>query len=152
MTTKYQSLQEFRVATMRAKQERDAFANEISGHWSVLQNPATRGVLVRDALGDALRTWAPFKRVHDVLNGHISGSTVSAVGMAVASMQRGFFKRLLFSGISMLLGKMIGDQPGSEEEPNFLSSLATTVGNLLKDMRERKAAKNEEEDDEESGA
>ncbi len=152
MTTRYQSLQEFRGATMQAKQERDAFAKEISGHWSVLQNPATRGLLMRDALGDALRSWAPFKRVHDVFNGHISGSTVSAVGMAVASMQRGFFKRILFSGISMLLGKMIGDKPESGDEPNFLSTLATSIGNLLKQVRERRSEKNEEEDEEESAA
>lgn len=150
--TKYHSLQEFRAATMRARQERDAYANEIAGHWKVLQNPTTRGVLVRDALGDALRSWAPFKRVHDVLNGRISGSTVSAVGMAVASMQRGFFKRMLFSGISLLLGRMIGDRAEGEDEPNFLSVLATTIGNLLKEVRERKAEKNAEEGEEESGA
>lgn len=150
MTTRYHSLQEFRNATLRAREDRDALGKEISHHWSYLQDPATRGMLFRDAAGDALRSWAPYRRVHDLLNGHISGSTVSAIGMTFASMQRGFMKRMLYSGISLLLGKVIGDEPEREGEPSLLATLATTIGGVVRGMRERKAARDEEPEAEET--
>lgn len=143
MTTRYKTLQDFHSAKLLARQERDAHAQNISYRWSLLKQPQTRGALLRDAVGDLLRSWKPYRRVRDVLNGHISGSTVSALGMAVASMQKGLGKRLLYSGISMLLGKLIGDK--EEQGPGLLSTVAAAIGSMLQRMRERKAQREEEE-------
>ena len=143
MIDRYTSLDEFHKAKTLARQEREHYAANIAERWVLLREPRTRGALLRDAVGDLLRSWKPFRRVHDLLNGHISGSTVSAVGMAVASMQRGLGKRLLYSGISMLLGKLIGDRESKSD--GLLSTLATAIGGVVRGMRERKAAREEEE-------
>ncbi len=82
--------------------------------------------------------------------GAISGSTVTAVGMAIASTRQGFFKRMIYSGVSMLLGKVIGDEPDNGE--SVLSKLATTIGGVVRGMRERKAAREEEEEAEAAAA
>ncbi|MEO8591252.1 MAG: hypothetical protein ABI432_17875 [Flavobacteriales bacterium] len=144
MTNRYKSLEDFRTAKIQVRQERDHHARNISNRWALLREPQTRGALLRDAVGDVLRSWKPYRRVHDVLNGHISGSTVAAVGMAVASMQRGIGKRLLYSGISMLLGKAIGNN--DDRGSGLLSTLASAVGGVVRRMRERKAEREEEEE------
>lgn len=148
MTTRYATLEHFRLAKAEAQKQRDVHAAGIGQRWALLKQPQTRGALLRDAVGDLLRSWKPYRHVHDVLNGRISGSTVTAVGMAVASMQRGLGKRLLYSGISMLLGKVIGDK--EEKGPGMLSTLATAIGGMLQRMRERKAEREEEMIEEET--
>ena len=143
MSNKYTDLAEFRKAKTRARQEREHYAANIAERWVLLKEPRTRGALLRDALGDLLHSWKPYRRVHELLNGRVSGSTVSTIGMAIASLQGGFVKRMLWSGVSMLLGKLIGEK--EEQGPGFLSTLATAIGGMVQRVRERKA-KQEEED------
>ncbi|MBK6829308.1 MAG: hypothetical protein IPG92_00530 [Flavobacteriales bacterium] len=143
MTTRYTSLEQFSKAKVQAHAAREVHATSIGHRWALLKQPEKRGALLRDAMGDVLRSWKPYRHVHELLNGHISGSTVSAVGMAVASMQKGLGKRLLFSGISMLLGKVIGEK--EDKGPGLLSTLATAIGSMRQRMRERKAEREEEE-------
>ncbi|MBK8500110.1 MAG: hypothetical protein IPL52_15130 [Flavobacteriales bacterium] len=143
MTTSYSTLEQFRTAKLQARRSRDHHAASIAQRWGLLKDPRKRGALLRDAVGDVLRNWTPYRRVHDAFNGRISGSTVSAVGMAVASMQSGFGKRLLYSGISLLLGKVIGNK--EEKGPGLLTTLATAIGNMRQRMRERRAQRQEEE-------
>lgn len=148
MTTSYKTIQDFRVAKLQARQERDRCGERIAGNWSVLQDPATRGVLFRDAAGDVLRSWGPYRKVQDLMQGRISGSTISAIGMTVASMQRGFGKRLLYSGISMLLGKAL--DAGGQKGPSLLSTVASGIGSVVKGMRERKAERERKEVEEQA--
>ncbi len=143
MTTSYKTLADFHGAKARARQERDIHAEGVAQRWALLKDPETRGALLRDAMGDMLRNWAPFRRVQELLHGRISGSTVTAIGMAIASTRHGFFKRILWSGVSVLLGKAIGDEPDTGE--GMLSKLATSIGGVVRGMRERKAAREEEE-------
>ena len=77
----------------------------------------------------------------DLLHGRISGSTVAALGMTVASAQRGIGKRLLFSGLSMLLGKVLGDRQPQDE--GLLHTVASAVGRGVQFIRERKAQRQE---------
>ena len=143
MTTRYATLEQFRAAKLSAREERDAYAQKLKESWSVLKEPATRGLLLRDAMGDALRSWKPYRRLQELLGGHLSGSTVSSIGVAFASMQGGLGKRLLYLGISMLLGKLIGDQ--EEKGPGLLSTLASAIGSMRTRIRERKAQREAEE-------
>lgn len=144
MTTSYKTLAEFHTAKIQARHERDIHANGVAHRWSLLKEPETRGALLRDAMGDMLRNWGPYRRIHELLHGRISGSTVTAVGMAIASTRQGFLKRMIYSGVSMLLGKVIGDEPDTGE--SVLGKLATTIGGVVRGMRERKAAREEEEE------
>jgi hypothetical protein len=145
MTTRYKTLLEFRSAKLQARQERDVHEQSIKERWMLLKEPQTRRILLRDAMGDMLRSWKPYRRMHELLDGRISGSTVSAVGIGIASMQGGFVKRMVWSGISMLLGKVIGDTDENEKGPGLLSTLATAIGSMRNRMRERKAQREEEE-------
>lgn len=144
MKNKYPSLAAFRSARIAARLQRDHFGNELAARWALVQDPRSRGALLRDAVGDVLLSWKPYRHVHELLHGRVSGSTVAAVGMALASTRSGIFKRVLYSGISMLLGKMIGDAP--QAGPGLLSTLATAVGSSLRRIRERKAGREREEE------
>jgi len=139
MTKQYNSLAEFHAVRAQAREAREEKKERLAQRWATIKDPHTRGILLRDALGDALRSWTPYKRISELLQGRVSGSTVAAVGMAVASAQSGLGRRLLFSGISMLLGKAIG-QP-QQNGPGLLSSLATAFGSGVRYMRERRAAR-----------
>jgi len=145
MTTRYTTMQGFRAVKLAARQERDHHAKNIQERWTLLKQPETRGILLRDAMGDVVRSWAPYRKMQELLNGRVSGSTVSTIGMAIASMQGGFVKRMLWSGISMLVGKVIGDKEEEGKGPGLLSTLATAIGSMRNRMRERKAQREQEE-------
>ncbi len=148
MKTNYTSLEEFHTARHKAREARDQARQQLSTRWAMITEPATRGALLKDALGDMLRSWSPYRRVHDLLNGRVSGSTVAAVGMAVASAQHGMARRLLFSGLSMALGKVIGDR--KPEGDGLLSTVASAVGRGVRFIHERKAARQERQQEDAS--
>ena len=141
MTKRYTTLSEFRAARSLAFIERDLAKDRLAQRWSLVQDPGSRGALLKDAVGDMLSSWAPYRRVKDLLHGRISGSTVAALGMTVASAQRGIGKRLLFSGLSMLLGKVLGDRQPQDE--GLLHTVASAVGRGVQFIRERKAQRQE---------
>jgi len=146
MKTEYASLKEFRAARSQARASRDQALEQLSSRWAQITEPETRGALLKDALGDMLRSWSPYRRVHDLLSGRVSGSAVAAVGMAVAQAQHGIARRLLFSGLSMALGKVIGDK--QQEGEGLLSRVASAVGRGVHFIQERKAARRERHEEE----
>ena len=135
----YRTLDDFRAAKRRARQDRDMHKEALEGSLAALQDPDTRGVLLRDAAGDVLRSWGPYRKASDLLSGRVSGSTVYTAGMALASMQHGLKKRLIFSGITMLLSKLMGDK--KRDVPGAISNLTEAIGGFAKGMRERKEAR-----------
>lgn len=124
------SLAELRAEMQRVRADRDRVQDELRQRLELLNDPRTRGILLRDAAGDALRTWKPFRLVHEALNGRVSGETVAAAGMAAASLQGTWKKRMLWSGASWLLGQVIGDDPLKR------TSLLDTIGIALRKARE----------------
>lgn len=120
---------------MRA--ERDVYGDALATRWERLQDPEQRGVLLRDAIGDALSSWKPYKRVTDLLHGRVSGDMISSIGLTLAGFQRSWTKRLLYSGLSMVLGKAIGSN-GTDEGTSPLSALAKGIGAIVSKFRERK--------------
>jgi len=139
---KHKTLDEYRTAKWQARRERDRYANAIGERWEMVKDPGTRGILLRDAVSDVVRNWGPYRKVHDLLHGKVSGSAVATVGSAVASMLPGFKKRLVFKGLSVLLGKVIGDDPAKQS--GVLSSISTGIGavsTFLRNRRERQAAR-----------
>lgn len=141
----YKSLESFHSAKRAARIERDRHADALTKRWDHLQDPAARGILLRDAVGDALKSWKPYRSIHDLLHGRVSGEMVSSLGLAAAGLHGSWTKRLLYSGLSMLLGKAIG-RNGVPEGSSLLTSLAHGIGSFVKQARERRARrKNEEE-------
>jgi hypothetical protein len=139
MTKRYATLSEFHAARTSARAERDLARVRLSQRWALVQDPRSRGTLLKDAVSDVLVSWAPYRRVKDLLHGRVSGSTVAAVGMAVASAQHGMGKRILFSGLSMLLGRVLGGRQPNDQ--GLLHTVASAVGRGVHYMRERKAAR-----------
>ncbi|MFZ1686422.1 MAG: hypothetical protein WAU70_03310 [Flavobacteriales bacterium] len=135
----HKNLNDFRAAQWQARRERDRYAQSMADRWEHLKDPDTRGILMRDAIGDVLRSWSPIRKVQEMMHGKVSGSTVSTVGSTVASMLPGFKRRMIFTGVSMLLGKVIGDDPGKQS--STLSSLAGGMRSVAKFLRERKDKK-----------
>lgn len=136
------NLAELRAVIHQARADRDRVQGELRDRLELLNDPRTRGILLRDAVGDALRTWKPFRLVHEALNGRVSGQTVAAAGMAAASLQGTWKKRMLWSGASWLLGQVIGDDPLKR------ANLLDTIGHALRQAREaltpRRAADEEQ--------
>ena len=134
----YRTIEDFRTAKRRARRERDMHKEAIEGSLAALQSSETRGLLLRDAVGDILRSWGPYRTASELLHGRVSGSTVQAAGMALASVQGTWKKRLIFSGITTLLGKLMGDKP---RNVGSATSIVDAIGDFAKGMRERKAAR-----------
>lgn len=141
----YKSLESFRAEKRLARAERDRYADALTVRWARLQDPATRGVLLRDAVADALRSWTPYRKVQELLHGRVSGEMVSSLGMAAAGMHRSWTKRLMYTGISLLLGKAIG-RNGVPEGAGLVSSFVQGVGAFMKRVQERRARRNAEEE------
>ena len=134
----YRTIEDFRTAKRRARQERDMHNAAIEDSLAALQNSDTRGSLLRDAVGDVLRSWGPYRTVSELLHGRVSGSTVQAAGMALASVQGTWKKRLIFSGITSLLSKLMGDK---SRNVGSVTSIADAIGDFANGMRARKAAR-----------
>ena len=136
----YKSLESFHADKRAARVDRDRYTDSLSTRWARLQDPGTRGVLLRDAVGDVLRNWKPYRSIHDLLHGRVSGDMVSSLGLAAAWLHRSWTKRLLYSGLSLLLGKAMG-RNGVPEGPGMLMSVANGIKAVVKHMRERRARK-----------
>ena len=135
----YTSLHEFRSAKERARMDLDRVKDDLSGRWQLLQTPATRGILLRDAFGDVLRSWKPYKHMQNLVHGRVNGDTLMALGSLYASTRPTWGKRALYGGISVLLGKLLGGETSSPT--NVLSTVVGSIGKVVAHFRERKAAK-----------
>lgn len=135
MATTYRDLNDFRQAKQLARTERDRAAEEVSQRWDLLQNPTTRGVLLRDAVGDLLRSWKPYRKVHDLLEGRVNGDAVAALGQLYASTRPTWMARAVYSGLSALLATVIGRSGPSNNE--LLHAATRQVGSLFRRWKAR---------------
>lgn len=137
----YDSLDAFRSELALARSMRDGHEQDLSQRWDQLKDPSVRGLLLKDAAVDVIRSTRPGRHIHDLLHGRFSGSMVSTLGMAFANTQHGFVRRMAYSGISMLLGRMFR----SDEAPasTTLSDVAGGIGHFVQRMRARQAERNE---------
>ncbi len=137
----YDSLVAFRSELAQARLMRDGHEQELSQRWALLKDPSVRGLLLKDAAVDVIRSTGPGRHIHDLLHGRFSASMVSTLGMAFANTQHGFVRRMAYSGISMLLGRMFR----SDEAPasTTLSDVAGGIGHFVQRMRARQTARND---------
>lgn len=133
---RHPDLNAYRLAKEQARKERDVYAAAVEQRWIEFQDPSTRGVLLRDAVGDALRGWRPYRRLHDLVQGRISASTVTNLGMALASSKVSLPKRLVLSAATILAGKLMGQ---NNERPIEIRDIAHKIGDIVRRVRERKA-------------
>lgn len=136
MSKTHTDLNAYRIAKRLARQERDICAAKVEQRWAEIQDPTTRGVLLRDAAGDALRGWKPYRRLHDLVQGRIPASTVGSMGMALAASRMALPKRIVLSAATVLASKLMGR---NDERPLELRDIARSIGNVVRGMRERKA-------------
>lgn len=139
MANKFIDLPTFQTERARLRLERDSALTRVEQHWLLLRTPATRGVLLRDAVGDVIGNWKPIKAIREVMNGRVSGAVLSTVGSVYAASRPTWTKRMLFSGIGWAVGKIFGEKEEEEEgeEPNAgLHAAARMVGSMLKRRRE----------------
>ena len=146
---KYASLDDMRYAQKALKNERDAYGENLALRWKNIREPEFRKALMKDAIDDVLESWKPYRIVHDLLQGNVNGSAITSVGMFVASLQKSWPKRILYTGISALIGKLFGDTEGStehESSDNLLHKLAKAVGSLVQRFSNRDRVHEEEEE------
>ena len=145
MANRHLDLQSFRTEKARIRIERDRSLLRVGEHWNVLRTPATRGILLRDAVGDVIGNWKPIKVIREVMNGHVSGALLSTVGSVYAASRPTWTKRALFGGINWAMGKVLGDQEETEEGTSLglkagLHATARSIGSALRRRRERRSS------------
>lgn len=145
MANRYTDLETFRSKKALLRMERDNAFLRVEQHWNLIRTPETRGILLRDAVGDAIGSWKPVKAIRDVMNGRINANLLSTVGSVYAASRPTWTKRALFSGINWALGKVLGEDveegEGSSEKLSGLHAAARTIGSALKRRREKRAAR-----------
>jgi hypothetical protein len=137
----YDSLDAFRSELARARSMRDGHEQDLSQRWDQLKDPSVRGLLLKDAAVDVIRSTGPGRHIHDLLHGRFSASMVSTLGMAFANTQHGFVKRMAYSGISLLLGRLM--RPDKAPASSTLSHVASGIGQFVQRLRARQAARND---------
>ncbi|MCC6400353.1 MAG: hypothetical protein IT227_06290 [Flavobacteriales bacterium] len=108
MATTYPDLASFRRARDLARSDRDAHAASIKHRWGMLHQRSVRGALFRDAVGDLVRGWKPVRRVMDLAHGRVNGELITAVGELFASTRSSWLKRVMYGGMSRIVGHLIG--------------------------------------------
>lgn len=142
MTMKYDSLNTFHVAKQQARDELDQREQALVWRWTQLKDSTVRGALVKDAAIDIVRGSSFGRQVHEMLNGRFSGPLISTLGLAFAATRGGIGKRMLFSGISLALGKLLGGvEPGKS---GVLSNIAERIGSVVRSIREDRAAEHDD--------
>jgi len=136
----YDSLAGFRAEMDRARLLRDVHEHDLSQRWAQLKDPTVRGPLMKDAAVDVIRSTSAGRHLHELLNGRFSGSLISTLGMAYANTRPGIVKRMAYSGISMLLGRLMRSDDAPAANP--ISQLAGGIGHFVQRMRARQAARN----------
>ncbi len=144
MANRHLDLKSFRTEKARIRIERDRSLMRVGEHWDLLRTPETRGILLRDAVGDVIGSWKPVKVIREVMNGHVSGALLSTVGSLYAASRPTWAKRALFGGINWAMGKVLGEQGASVEGTVDLRSsihaTARSIGSALRRRRERHSA------------
>jgi hypothetical protein len=140
MKKPFESLDAFYVELNATRAERDVHGAGIVTRWEQLKDPVVRGMLVKDAVMDVIRSTKPGRRLHDLMSNGLTGTVISTLGLAFANTRSGLGKRLLFSGISLLLGKLMRPADNEEDSGGILSNVATIAGRFFHNLRERKAA------------
>jgi hypothetical protein len=136
---KYDSLNTFLAAKEHARAEIRRSEQSIAWHWTQLKDPAVRGAMAKGAASDLLRSSSVGRQFHELLNGRFTGPLISTVGLAYASTRGGVGKRVLFSTISLALGKLFGGLGGAKS--GMLSGIAERIGAVVSKIRESRSAK-----------
>ncbi len=134
MASEFTDLQAFRTTRDAARMRRDAAAQRLATHWDLLQDRHARGALLRDAASDALHSWGPYRKLSGLLHGKVNGSTLTALGSLYASTRPTFMKRLLFGGLSTLLGGLLVNKD-EDRQNELLHSVARRVGAAVNVLR-----------------
>jgi hypothetical protein len=135
---KYDSLTTFFAAKEQARAQIRRSEISLAWRWTQLKDPEVRGAMAKGAAGDLLRSSSAGRQIHELLNGRFTGPLISTIGLAYASTRGGVGKRVLYSGISLALGKLVGGL--GEGRSGLLSGIAERIGSVVRSFRERRSA------------
>ena len=105
---RFMSLEEVAAEKQRLKERGQWHQQRLQLHWAALNDGRVRGRLLRNAVGEALRSWKPFAMIARLMG---DGAVPTALG-AAAFRRGGLAKRVvIFLGTWLLPGllKELGD-------------------------------------------
>ncbi len=130
------SLEEVAQERARLDHVRKVHGDRLERHWSALKDHKVRGVLMRDAASDVLRSWRPAGMIAGLLG---NGTLTSALG--AATFRRGGLAKRILSFATALLLPILLKQAGSVS----LDSIIKQVGEAVGKFRDRNAQRRGEE-------
>lgn len=127
---RFSTIEQLAQERARLHHVRSAHGDRLERHWSALKDHKVRGVLMRDAVSDVLRSWRPAGMIAGLMG---NGTLASAVG--AAAFRRGGLGKRIFSFATTLLVPVLLKQAGSVS----LDSIIKQVSGVVDRFRERKA-------------
>lgn len=140
--THFTSLEQVDRERARLDHVRKVHGDRLERHWSALKDHKVRGVLMRDAASDILRSWRPAGMIAGLLG---NGSITSALG-AAAFRSGGLGKRIFSFAASLLLPVLV-KQAGSVSLDAIIKQVGETLGKISGRKHEHKEEELAEEDD-----
>lgn len=145
MASEFTSIQHFNTTKQALRMHREVLSDRISHRWNLLQDRETRGILLRDAASDLLHAWEPYRKLSGLLKGKLDVGTLASLGTLYASTRPTWTKRLLYTGISNLIGKLFSNGEHAKDG-SILDLIAKGVG-MVQGLRRKKHAPSEEFND-----
>jgi hypothetical protein len=140
--TPFTSLDQLAQERARLHHVRTVHGDRLERHWSALKDHKVRGVLMRDAASDVLRSWRPAGMIAGLLG---NGSLTSALG--AAAFRRGGLGKRIFSFATSLLLPMLLKQAGAVSLDAIIKQVGDTLGKFGKRKNEHQEEELAEGDD-----
>ncbi|MBK6775984.1 MAG: hypothetical protein IPG74_09145 [Flavobacteriales bacterium] len=129
----FTSLSEVAAERARLNELRKVHAQRLERHWEAMKDHEVRGLLLRDAVGDMVRSWKPASMIAGLMGG---GSLTSAVGAAVFR-GGGLTKRMLSFAVRLLVPYLL-KQAGNLSVDRIMTEVQSTMERVKKRMAERR--------------
>ena len=127
--TRFQSLDQLTGEKARLDAVRKHHGARLERHWSALKDHDVRGLLLRDAASDVLRSWKPTRLLAGLFGG---GSLTSALGSAVFR-RGGLSKRIFFFAASLIVPWLL-QRASSLSMEEIMQHVRTTIDRIRERM------------------
>ena len=132
------------AARATARLQRDRAHARLGRRWAMLKYADIRTALITDAMGAVIRGWSPLRTARAALHSPLARTSLTAVGLALAGAQRTLGKRLLVTGLSVLVGRALGDDARAGD--GLISRFSAAVGRSIRAVQQRRAERAREQE------
>jgi hypothetical protein len=136
---RFLSLSEVAAERARLNEMRKVHAHRLERHWEAMKDHEVRGILLRDAVGDVVRSWKPGPMIAGLMGG---GSLTSAMGAAVFR-SGGLGKRIMSFAFRLIVPYLL-KQAGNISVDRIINEVRSTMERVKERMAERKDRSTEE--------